>query len=75
MTTLSVPVTPKHQKFIASLVASGKAANMAHAVRQALDFYLEEKLFADILESEMDIKAGRVFKGDLKQIIKKFKEK
>ena len=72
MTTLSVPVTTKHKKFITSLVESGKAANMAHAVRQALEWYEEEQMVKNILEAEMDIKAGRVFKGDLKEILKKF---
>ena len=72
MTTLSVPVNTKQEKFIASLVESGKAANMAHAVRQAVDFYLEEKLVADVLESEMEMREGKILYGDPRKLIKKF---
>lgn len=75
MTTISVPITPSNEKFLDSLVKSGKAANKAHAVRQALDFYAEEELVKNILEAEMDIKAGRVFRGDLPEILKKFGSK
>ena len=74
MTTLSVPISPKSERFIASLVKSGKAASKAHAVRQALEWYAEEETVKDILEAEMDIKAGRVFRGDLREILKKFKD-
>ncbi len=72
MTTLSIPVTTKQEKFIASLVESGSAANMAHAVRQALDFYLEEKLVADVMESEMEMRQGKILYGDPRKLIKKF---
>ena len=74
MTTLSVPVTAKNERFITSLVKSGKAASRAHAVRQALEWYEEEQVIKNVLEAEMDIKAGRVFRGDLRQILKKFKD-
>ena len=72
MTTLSIPVTTKQEKFITSLIESGKAANMAHAVRQALDFYLEEKLVADVVESEMEMREGKILYGDPRKLIKKF---
>ncbi len=72
MTTLSIPITTKQEKFIASLVDSGKAANMAHAVRQALDFYLEEKLVADVMESEMEMRQGKILYGDPRKLIGKF---
>ena len=74
MSTISVPISSKQEAFIDSLVKSGKAANKAHAVRQALDWYQEEELIKTILESERDIKEGRVFTGDLKKILKKFND-
>ncbi|HEY4498430.1 MAG TPA: hypothetical protein VJH94_00020 [Candidatus Paceibacterota bacterium] len=74
MSTLSVPLTPKLEEFIDSLVKSGKAANKAHAVRQALEWYQEEELIKEILESERDIKADRVFRGDLRKLMKKFND-
>ena len=74
MTTLSVPVTAKNERFIDSLIKSGKAASRAHAIRQALEWYEEEQIIKDVLEAEMDIKAGRVFRGNLREILKKFKD-
>ena len=74
MTTLSIPITPKNERFISSLVKSDKAANKAHAVRQALEWYEEEESVKTLLEAEMDIKAGRIFRGDLREILKKFKD-
>ncbi|MFZ2521939.1 MAG: hypothetical protein WAX44_02300 [Minisyncoccia bacterium] len=74
MTTISVPISPKNERFISSLVKSGKAANKAHAVRQALDLYAEEELLKNIFEAEKDIKNGRVFSGDLREIVRKFKD-
>ena len=73
MTTLSIPISPKNEKFIVSLVKSGKAANKAHAVRQALEWYEEEEIINNILEAERDVANGRIFRGDLKEILKKFK--
>lgn len=74
MTTLSVPILPKHEKFIKKLVLSGKAANKAHAVRQALEWYEEEEILKNILLSEEDIKRGKVFRGDLKKILNNFND-
>ena len=73
MTTLSVPISPKSERFIASLVKSGKAASKAHAVRQAIEWYEEEEIINNILEAERDVANGRIFRGDLKEILKKFK--
>lgn len=72
MTTLSVPIDKEQEKFINSLVKSGKAANKAHAVRQALQWYAEEEAIRTVLESQNDIREGRVLHGDLKEILKKF---
>jgi len=74
MTTISVPINAKQEKFIVSLVKSGIAANKAHAMRLAIDKYQEEKLINDILESERDIKAGRILHGDLRELVKKFND-
>ncbi|MDO8579504.1 MAG: hypothetical protein Q7R72_01370 [bacterium] len=74
MVTISIPINFKQEKFINSLVKSGIAANKAHAVRLAVDKYQEDRLINDILESERDIKAGRIFRGDLNEIVKKFND-
>ena len=72
MTTLSVPISQKSERFIASLVKSGKAANKAHAVRQALEWYEEEKLIQDVLTAEREIAEGKVLYGDPRELLKKF---
>lgn len=74
MSTLSVPINEEQEKFIESLVKSGKAANKAHAVRQALKWYAEEEAVKAVLDAQHDIRGGRVLHGDLKEILKKFDE-
>ena len=69
MATLSIPITSAQESFIAGLIDSGKAANKAHAVRQALDWYAEEEAVQAVLESERDLREGRVFRGKLEDIL------
>lgn len=44
MGTISVPLHPRQELFIASLVKSGRAANKAHAVRYAIDVLREAQI-------------------------------
>ena len=71
MATLSVPITAAQENFIDSLIKSGKAANKAHAIRMALDRFAEEEAVAAVLASEQEIREGKVFKGDLREFLKK----
>lgn len=70
--TISVPITAEQAHFIRERVKSGVSANKAHAVRQALDILKEEEIMASLERSEADIRAGRVYFGDLDEIAKKF---
>lgn len=72
MTTISVPITPKQEKFINDFVRSGKAANKAHAVRYALDLLAEDAAVAAVLEAEQEIATGKGMRGDLNAIAKKY---
>lgn len=72
MTTISVPISSEQEKFINGLVKSGKAANKAHAVRYAIQRLEEEEAIAAVLEGERDAREGRVYRGDLRRLIKKF---
>ena len=72
MTTISVPITGEQEKFINDLVKSGKAANKAHAMRRALDLLAEEEAIGAVREAERDIKEGRVYRGDLRKLAKKY---
>ena len=73
MTTISVPITGEQEKFINDLVKSGKAANKAHAVRQAIDMFAEEEAVSSVRRGLEDIRAGRVYYGNLSTLAKKFR--
>lgn len=73
MTTISVPITGEQEKFINDLVKSGKAANKAHAVRQAIDLFAEEEAIASVRRGLEDVRAGRVYYGNLRTLAKKFR--
>lgn len=73
MTTISVPISAEQEEFIKNLVKSGKAANKAHAVRYAIQRLSEEEALASIRRGLDDIRAGRVYHGNLEKLLKKFK--
>lgn len=73
MTTLSVPISGDLEKFIERMVLDGKGANKADVVRRALREYEENEAVANILQSEMEIAQGKGLKGDLRELVKKFK--
>lgn len=73
MVTISVPITPKQEKFIKELVKSGRAANKAHAVRLGIDALAEDTAFASLQRSLQDAKEGRVFYGDLDKLAEKLR--
>jgi Arc/MetJ-type ribon-helix-helix transcriptional regulator len=72
MGVITVPVTGAQEAFITGLVKSGRAANKAHAMRMAIQFLAEEEAVQSIVRAEADVRAGRVFKGDLDKLAKKF---
>lgn len=72
MVTISVPINSKQEEFIDSLVKSGRVANKAHAVRQALDLMAEDEVVQRVLKSQQEAKEGKVLQGDLRDLIKKF---
>ncbi len=72
MTTISIPITPKQESFIKSLVKRGIVANKAHAVRRALDLMAEEELVAQVLKSQQEGREGKILSGDLRDLINQF---
>ncbi len=74
MTTISVPINNEQAEFIDFLVKTKRASNKADAVRKAIDLLKEEDAIASVLKSEQEILEGKVFYGDLRKIIKKFKD-
>lgn len=73
MSTITVPLPPDLEDFINEEVASGRGESKAHLVREALVRLREEKALARLSESENDIKEGRVYKGDLRKLLRKMR--
>jgi len=72
MSTLSVPLTPNLEEFINDMIKRGEAETKAEVVRKALRKMEEEEVINSILEAERDARAGKVFRGDIRKLIKKF---
>ncbi|MBU6490937.1 hypothetical protein KGQ25_02155 [Patescibacteria group bacterium] len=73
MTTITVPIDKELALFIEEELSHGERESKAHLVRYALERLREERAFLRIEEARRDIRDGRVYKGDLKKILKKFK--
>lgn len=72
MITISVPITPLQEKFIKSLVRSGRAANKAHAVRLGIDALAENDVFSSLQRSLQEAREGKVLYGNPRELIKNF---
>lgn len=72
MSTLSVPLTPRLEEFINSQIKSGRAANKADLVRRALTAFSEEEAVQEVLEAHREVMDGKILRGDIRQLMKKF---
>lgn len=72
MTTITVPITKELESFISDELRAGTSDSKAHLVRFAIMRLREERALSRLSEAETDINAGRVYKGDLKKLIKQF---
>lgn len=72
MTTITVPITKELESFIEEEIRAGTSDSKAHLVRYALGRLKEERALSRLKEAEEDIKTGRVYKGDLGKLLKKF---
>jgi putative addiction module CopG family antidote len=70
MTKISVPITKEQKRFVDARVKSGKAANVAHAVRQAIQLLEEDEAVAQVLRAEQEISAGKGLRGNLDDLLK-----
>ena len=73
MTTITVPITKELESFIEEEISSGTSETKAGLVRHALARLQEERALSRLQEAESDILEGRVYKGDLKSLMKKMK--
>ena len=74
MTTLSVPINSKQESFINSYIKKGFASNKAAVVRRAIDTLSEEEAIFSVLRAEQEFKDGKILRGNLRDILKKFKD-
>lgn len=72
MTTITVPINSELEEFIKSEIKNGSSETKAHVVRYALMRLREERALERLSEAEGDIKEGRVYKGNLSVLAKKF---
>ncbi len=73
MSILTLSIDAELEKFIESQVKNNHAENKSAVVRNALRFFREEQELQEILEASRDVKEGKIFKGDLLKLAKKFK--
>ena len=71
MTTITTPIDKELEEFINTEIREGNSETKAHVVRQALRLLREDRAYKRIHEAELDIKEGRVYKGDLRLLLKK----
>lgn len=68
MSTLSVPLNPTLENFVNDMVKSGRAANKADVVRQALVKLAEDEAIEAVMQGMREIKEGKVLYGDIKEL-------
>ncbi|MBI3633955.1 MAG: type II toxin-antitoxin system ParD family antitoxin [Candidatus Vogelbacteria bacterium] len=73
MSTISVPLPANLEEFVTSQVKLGNGANKADVIRKALRRMAEEEVINAILKSQKQVKEGKILRGDLREIAKKFK--
>lgn len=73
MTTISVPLPAKLEKILEDFVKDGFAPNKAEVMRKALIRLSEEEAIRDVLEAEQEVREGKIFRGDIRDILKNIK--
>ncbi|GEM_PF-531057 len=71
MATISVPLSPKQQRHLDTLVQHGVGSSRAGVMRKALDKLVEEEAINAVLEAEREISLGKGLRGDLRELLKK----
>ncbi len=73
MTTITVPISKELENFIQEEISSGTSETKAGLVRLALVRLQEERALSRLDEAERDIQEGKVYRGQLKMLLKKMK--
>ena len=69
MATISVPLSPKQQECLDTLVAEGAGANRADVMRRALEKFAEDEAVKAVVEAEQEVREGKILRGDLRKIL------
>lgn len=73
MSTITIPISKELEDFIKEEISSGTSETKAGLVRHALTRLQEERALFRLQEAELDIRQERVYKGNLKTLLKKMK--
>jgi putative addiction module CopG family antidote len=73
MSILSVSLPSDLEKFISDEVASGEFESKSQLVKKALRKFEEDLIVERLLRSSREAKEGKVFRGDLRELVKKIK--
>ena len=71
MTTITIPINNEILNFLNQEIKEGNFANKANLVRSLLLKYKEEQSFIRLKEAEYNIKNKKVYRGNLRKILKK----
>jgi Arc/MetJ-type ribon-helix-helix transcriptional regulator len=71
MTTITIPINSELLAFINEEIKDGQADSKANFVRGLILKYKENRVFEKLKEADLDIKNGRVYRGNLRSLISK----
>ncbi len=71
MTTITVPISKELEDFIQEEISSGTSETKAGLIRLALTRLQEERALSRLDEAERDIREGKVYRGLLRNLLKK----
>ncbi len=69
MATISVPLSAELEHRLDTLVSDGAGSNRADVMRRALERFAEEEATNAILASEREIAAGKVLRGNFRDLL------
>ncbi len=74
MITISVKISKSLEDFINGIIKNGEAKNQTDVILCALRKYAENHVINQILISRQEIKEGKILRGNLKDLIHKYRK-
>ncbi|XKT75456.1 MAG: ribbon-helix-helix protein, CopG family [Patescibacteria group bacterium UBA2103] len=69
MATISVPLSSELEARLDALIADGAGSNRADVMRRALEQFAEDEAVRKVLESEQEVKEGKIIRGDIDALL------